>query len=64
MRNMNNMIKMCNCQRAGLLAEYKTMATGGNNPMISARMRYAAYIRSSKSRQITTAQYNLNMMNG
>jgi len=64
MRNMNNMIKYCNCQKAGLSAEYLKMQTGGNDPSISARMRYAAYVRSSNPQQITKDKYFLDMMSG
>jgi len=64
MRNMNNMIKFCQCQKAGLSANYLKVVTGGNDPTISAKMRYATYIRSSNPRQISKDKYFLDMMNG
>lgn len=45
----NNLSKMCDCLNGEKLIQYNKLKTGGNDPSISKAMRYATYVRTTKS---------------
>ncbi len=47
MNQTNDINKYCSCARAQQQAQYSRVATGGNNPSISQKMRYSQYLRQS-----------------
>jgi hypothetical protein len=40
---------MCDCLNGEKLIQYNKLKTGGNDPSISKAMRYATYVRTTKS---------------
>lgn len=47
MNRTNDIAKYCACQKTMQQAQYSKVATGGNDPSISQKMRYSQYLRQS-----------------
>ena len=58
-QNMFDIVKYCNQKNSECVkAEYLKVATGGNNPNISQKMRYSQYVQSFKPKTVYTRNLN------
>ena len=54
---INDLKKMCDCLNGQKLIDYKQVKTGANDPTLTNAMRFSAYIKNSRSRNIMYTQY-------
>jgi hypothetical protein len=47
----NDIEKYCACKKAEKV-EYNKLVTGGNNPSISKKMKYASYVNTSRTNYV------------
>jgi len=48
----NDIDKYCACKNAEKAALYNKLVTGGNDPTISKKMKYASYVNTSRTNYV------------